>query len=125
MDKVHAKARCVPPTRVAHIVAQLIFLLIAQYRKGRDRGYELVVTVGFESADGTRGGSEGKRQRKSQGLVAGLREVQEAGVQDQRSEPILRKGGLLSQHKTEVIIVAGRSRRGQCALLHQRIVRGV
>src|SRR6202040_1333984 len=52
VDEVHTEARRVLAGGVRNVVAELIFLLVAQYGERRDGGDELIVAEGFEARDG-------------------------------------------------------------------------
>src|ERR1019366_6443119 len=83
MDEVNAEFGSVPADRAAHIVAELVFLLVANDGERGNRGDELVVAVGFEAGDGLGGGAERKCQRKAEVPITCRGAMQ---VTDARSE---------------------------------------
>src|SRR5271168_1177810 len=99
MNEVDAKARRVLTGRMTDCVSKLIFLLIAQDRERGNRRDELIVAKRLETGDGLRSGTEGKRQCKSEIGVAGLSEMQIAGVEGERTHPSGTKDELLAQHE--------------------------
>ena len=73
VDEVHAEARSVAAGGVGHVVAELVFLLVAQHGKGGDGGDELIVTECFAAGNGAGCGAEGKRERETEVGIAGSR----------------------------------------------------
>ena len=66
MNKVDSEPERVGTHNVAQVVAELVFLLIAQVGKKSNRSSELVVAKGFKTGDGQRCGTEGEGQREAQ-----------------------------------------------------------
>src|SRR6266478_1181050 len=64
MDEVDAELKRMITRSPAQVVANLVLLLIAQRRKQSDGSSELVVAESFESGDGQRSRTEGKRERE-------------------------------------------------------------
>ena len=63
MNEIHAEAHGVTAASVRHVIAKLIFLLIALNRKRRDRGSELIVAEGIAAGGGQKVRCEGKVER--------------------------------------------------------------
>src|SRR5579872_6098694 len=103
MDEIDSEAGRMASGRVRDVVANLIFLLIAQDGKCCDGGNELIVAECFESGDGLRRSAEGKCQREAEIGVAGFRQMQIADAQSQRSEPGRAENVLLAEHDVEVV----------------------
>ena len=58
VDEVNPKLESVVAHDVAHVVAELIFILIAQVGENCDRGCELIVAECFKAGDGERSHAE-------------------------------------------------------------------
>jgi hypothetical protein len=97
VDEVDAKARGVFPVDVAHIVAELVLLLIAEDRKRRDGCNELIVPKGFQAGNRVRCGTEWERQSEAEIGIASLREMQSAVAKDKGAEPIGTEGKLIAK----------------------------
>ena len=123
--KSTAELECVTSRYVAQVVAQLIFVLIAQVGEKSDGSGELVVAEGFESGDGQRRHAERKLQRETEIRIARLRQVQQAGVENQSAQPRGTERISIAERRVPVIVVRGQSGGGQRGLLHQRVVREV
>ena len=83
VDEVDSELERMGTHNVAQVVAELVFLLIAQVGEKSNRRSELVVAIGFETGDGQRCGTEGEGQRVAQIGVPGLRKMQQAEIEDQ------------------------------------------
>src|SRR5208283_2034050 len=55
MNEVHAELRRVPAFRSAHVVLELVFLLVAQDGERRNWRDKLVVPIGLKAGDSFRG----------------------------------------------------------------------
>src|ERR1700688_3474667 len=62
INKFYAEAWRVSSRRMAYVIAQLVFLLVAQQRKGGNGGRKLVVAKGVEARNGSKGRTERKLQ---------------------------------------------------------------
>src|SRR6202023_143607 len=111
--------------RVRDVVANLIFLLVAQDGKRGDRGDELIVAKSFAPRDGAGGGTKWKSQRKTQVRIARFGQVQSAGVENERPQPRSAEGELIAESQVHGVIVGGRACQGERALLDQSVVRRV
>src|SRR5208283_4470768 len=60
MNKVDAKLKGVATHDMAEVVADLVFVLVAEVGEKRDGSGKLVVAKGFKAGDGQCGGTEGK-----------------------------------------------------------------
>ena len=125
MNKVDAEARRVRAAAVAHVVAELVLLLVAQGGKERDGRSELIVSIRLISADGKRRTAEGKRQGEAEIRIALLRQMQGSGIQHQAAQPVRTEGELIGDDRVGVVVVRGQSGGRQSSLLHQRVAREV
>src|ERR1700721_1662641 len=105
-----------------HVVAHLIFFLIAQNRKCRDRRNKLIVAERFEPRRGGCRGTERKGEGKAKIGIARLREVDEACSKNKRSNPGGAEGVLIAQSQIQIVVVRGDSCGGKRGLLYERIV---
>ncbi len=96
LNKINSESECVRAGHVRYVVAQLIFFLIAQNGKRGDRCDKLIVTEGFESRSGGRGGAERKCESEAKIGIARLRKVEEACAEDKRSNPGGAEGVLIA-----------------------------
>ena len=80
MDEVHAETRRVAAGDVGHVVAELVFFLIAQDGKGGDGRDKLVVAEGLESGNGLEVELNGKASAKPRLRVARFGVVQESAA---------------------------------------------
>src|ERR1700688_1726194 len=80
VNKIYAEAWRVSSRRMAYVIAQLVFLLVAQHRKGGNRRRKLVVAKSVQPRNGSKGRAEGKLQRKSHVVVTSFGAVQSAGA---------------------------------------------
>ncbi len=87
VDEIDAEARGVLADGVSNVVAELVFLLVAQNWERGDGGDELIVTESFEAGNGAVGGAEGKGERVAQIAVARLGVMQRAGFEYERAQP--------------------------------------
>ena len=87
MDEVHAEARGVASGGVPHVIAKLIFFLVAQDRKIGDRGHELIVAKGLEAGDGLRRGTERKGERVAEIGIARFGVMKAPGIKCERAKP--------------------------------------
>src|SRR5580700_3833080 len=87
VDEVQSKLERMASRGVAQVVADLVFALIAQVGEKSDGSGELVVAKSFEAGNRERCGAEGKRQREAQIGVPRLREMQQAGAENQIPQP--------------------------------------
>ena len=117
MNEIHSELERMVARRVTHVVAELILLLIAQRWKQRDRSGELVVAVRLEARDRQRRGTERKREREAERGIARLRQMQQAGVEDERSQPGRAELVSVADDAIPVVVVRGQSGRGQRGLL--------
>ena len=122
MDEIHSETGRVASGRVGDVVADLIFFLIAQDGKSRDGRDELVIAERLESGNSLGCGTEGKRQGEAEIGVAGLRQVEIANAQRERSEPRRAENILLAQHDVEVVGMRGGADGRKCGLLDERVV---
>src|SRR6266436_6570885 len=125
VNEVDTKARSVPAGSVTHVVAELIFFLIAQDGKSGDGSDELIVAEGFEAGNGAARGSKWEIEREAEIRIASGSEVQAAGVENERAEPVGIKRVLVAHNQVEVIAVRSRSGGGERGLLHQGVARDV
>ena len=72
---------------VAQVVAKLVFVLIAQVGEKSDRSGELIVAESLEAGDGERRHAEGKLDGEAEIRIARLRQMQQAGVENQIAQP--------------------------------------
>ena len=72
---------------VGDVVAELVLFLVTYCGEESDGGGELVVAVGLEAGDGEGGGAEGEGECEAEVRVAGLGEMQAAGVEHEIAEP--------------------------------------
>src|SRR5579864_4167488 len=87
VNEVHSELERVIAGDVAQVVAELIFLLVAQRRKSRDRRGELVIAIGLEAGDCKRCGTKRKCKSEAERGVPPLSEVQQTRVEHERAEP--------------------------------------
>ena len=125
MNEVNSEFKSVTARNVAQVVAELVFLLIAQVGEKSDGRGELVVAERFEAGDGQRRYAERKLQGKTEIGVARLGEMQQAGVEDQSAEPCGTESISIAERRVPVVVVRDQSGGGQGCLLHQGIVRQV
>lgn len=85
MDEVHADLQGVLAAGAAEVVAELVLLLIALYRKSGDGGDELIVAESLKAAGGERRGAEGECQCEAKIRVARLGMSEELRSQWMRS----------------------------------------
>ena len=104
MDEVDPELDGVTPGNVAHVIAELIFFLVAQVGEEGDGCGELIVPERLEAGNRQRSGAEGKGQGKAQVGVARLREMQFAGAEGERAQP----------GRTESVSVADARRSSNC-----------
>ena len=83
MDEVDPELERMVAHNVAQIVAELVFILIAQVGEEGDGSGELIVAESFEAGDGQRRHAEGKLYGEAEIRFPRLREMQEAGVENQ------------------------------------------
>src|ERR1039458_8428138 len=125
MNKVDSELERVTARDVAQVVAELVFLLIAQVWEKSDWRGELVVAERFETGDSQRRYAERKLQGKTEIGVARLGEMQQAGVEDQSAEPCGTESISIAERRVPVVVVRNQPGGGQRGLLHQGIVRQV
>src|ERR1700720_1655271 len=75
VNKVDSKFHRVISCNMADVVAELIFILIAQGRKQSDGSGKLIVAEGFKAGDGQGSRTEGERHCKAEIRVTRLREM--------------------------------------------------
>src|SRR5216684_2190779 len=98
VNKIDAKPQSVRTSQVAHVVAKLIFFLVAQDRKRGDGSDKLIVAEGFAARDGAARGSKRKIKREAEIRVARGCKMQSAGVQYERTDPVRVESVLLSHN---------------------------
>src|SRR5215510_13013071 len=103
------------------VIAKLVLLLIAEHRKRRNRGYELVVAKCLKPRRCVEVGAERKRQRQPKTRISMLGMMERAGFQSERAQPGRAEFILLVDQKAEVIRPSRCARRGQRCLLNQVI----
>src|SRR5579863_5651991 len=99
MDEIHAEADGVPSRRVSHVVAELIFFLIAQNRESSDGCNELIVAESLESRDGAECGAEGKGQRETKIGIARFGVMKIAGAKCECPKPVGGERVLLADYR--------------------------
>ena len=99
MNEIDSKLEGMITGGVTHVVAKLIFFLIAQRRKQCDGRGELIVAVGFETGDRKGRGTEGKCQRKTQSGISLLSQMQSAGVKHGGAQPCRAKYIRVAEHR--------------------------
>src|SRR5690349_18998592 len=104
MNEVDAEARRVRARHVAHVIAELILLLVAHYRKCGDGRGELVVAKGFESRNRAERRAERKCECVAEIAVARLRDVRAAGVKGERPKPRWAERVLVPDHTIHVFV---------------------
>src|ERR1700733_2478956 len=122
MNEVDAKLDRVMTPRVAHVIAELIFLLVSFRREEGNWRRELIVPEGLKARDGQGGRTEGKGERKAKIGVARLCHMQAARVEHQLSQQVRRKGILIANEQAEVVVMREQPGRRECALLDQAVV---
>ena len=85
--------------RMAEIVTELIFFLIAQDGKRGDSGSEGIVTVRVKTGDSLIRDAKGKLQGEAKIIVARFRVVQTAGAEAEAANPGRREGELVVERK--------------------------
>src|SRR5579864_3850596 len=85
VNEVHSELEGVIARHMAQVIAELIFLLVAQRWKERDWGGELIIAISLEAGDGERRGAEGKGKCEAKRRVAHLCEMQQARVEHERA----------------------------------------
>src|SRR5579864_8507435 len=85
MDEIHSELEGMIAGDVPQVIAELIFLLVAQRRKERDWRGELIIAISLEAGDGERRGAEGKGKCEAKRRVAHLCEMQQARVEHERA----------------------------------------
>src|SRR6202050_4910783 len=110
---------------MGYIVAELIFLLIAQHRECSNGSQELVVAERLQTRYGSGRGREGKRKRKAEVRVARFGEVQSARAEHQRSNPSRAPRKLIADNQVHVVVVRLSPSGRQSGLLHPGVVRNV
>src|SRR5208282_673096 len=125
MNKVDSELKRVAARNVAQVIADLVFVLIAQVGEKSDGSGELVVAERFEAGDGQRRHAERKLQGETKIRVARLGEVQKAGVKHQIAEPRRIESIGIAERGVPIVVMRSQSGRGQRGLLHQRIMRKV
>ena len=73
---------------VAQIVAELVFVLIAQGGEKSDGSGKLIVAECLEAGDGQRCHAEGKLYGEAEVRIPRLRQMQQAGVKHQIAQPV-------------------------------------
>src|SRR5580693_1328102 len=106
----------------AHVIAELIFFLGADYRERSNRSHELIVAVGLKSGNGLRGRGEGERECVTEVGVAGLGEMQSAGTEYEASQPGRAERVGIADDQIHVVVMLLQAGRGQRALLYQGVV---
>src|SRR5271169_5618261 len=99
MDEIHSEADGVPSRHVSYVIAELIFLLIAQNRKSSDGSNELIVAESLESRDGAEGGADGKGQREAKIRIARFGVMEIAGTKCECSKPVGGERVLLADYR--------------------------
>src|SRR5712692_4499156 len=125
VNEVDTKARGVPAGTVIHIVAELIFFLVAQDGKSGDGSDELIVAEGFQAGDRAARGSEREIEGEAEIRIASCGEVQAAGVEDERAEPVVIERILVAHNQAEIIAVRSRAGGEKRGLLHHGVPRDV
>src|SRR5580704_5312492 len=115
VNEIYAESRGMPAHDMRDVVTHLVLLLVAEHRKIRNAGYELVVAISFKTGDDTRSCGERKRKRKAKIRIARLRQMEPAELQDERSNPLRRKCELLADHRIEIVVVRSYTGRRQRA----------
>ena len=82
MNEVDSELERMVTHNVAQVVAELIFILIAQVWEESDRSGELIVAEGLKARDGERRHAEGKLYGEAEIRITSLREMQEAGIEN-------------------------------------------
>ena len=106
---------------MAHIVAKLVFLLISKHWKRSDSGDELIVSKCLKAGNRAGRRTERERERKTEILIARLRQVQSARPKYQRGHPVGAERVLIADHQIQIVIVRSCSRGRQRGLLDQGI----
>src|SRR3981081_680536 len=109
----------------AEVVAKLIFFLVANCRESSDGRSELVVAKSFKPRHGQRSQTKRKLQSEAQRGIAGLGEMQFAGIKNKCSKPCRTESISVADHRVEIIVVRRQPGRGKRSLLHERVVRQV
>src|SRR5260370_31252531 len=125
VNEIHTDLERMIPGGVSNVVAELILLLVAQRREQRDGRGELVVAIGLEAGNrqGCRTEREGKREAECG--VARLREMQFAGIENERAQPRWAECVRITDDGIPVVVVRGQPSRGQRGLLYQVVMREV
>src|SRR5258708_131675 len=105
VNKTDAKARRVPAVVVAHVVAELIFFLVAQNGKSGNGSDELIVAKGLEPGDGAARGSEREIHRETKMRITRSGQMESADIEDKRANPVGIKSELVADNQVEVIAV--------------------
>src|ERR1700757_2211138 len=87
VDEIHSELERMIASAMAHVIAKLIFLLVAQRRKERDRGGELIIAIGLEARHRQRRRTERKGERETKRGVSCLRQMQQTGVEYKGPQP--------------------------------------
>src|SRR5208282_2300596 len=87
VNEVDPELEGVGSHHVAQVVAELVFVLIAQVGEKSDGSGELIVAEGLKAGDGQRGHAEGKLYGEAEIRIPRLREMQQAGVENQVAQP--------------------------------------
>jgi len=87
-----------------HVVAELILFLIAQDRKRRDGSDKLIVAEGFKARDVLRRRSERKIKGETEIRVAHGGQMQPAGVEYERADPVRIESVLLADNQVQIML---------------------
>ncbi len=88
MNEVDPELERMVTYNVAQVVAELVFVLIAQVGEKSDRSGKLIVAECLEAGDGQRGHAEGKLYGEAEIRIPSLREMQQAGIENQIAQPV-------------------------------------
>src|SRR5258708_34441291 len=95
-------------SRVAHVIAQLIFLLIPKNRKRGNRGDKLLISESLKPGDRAGEGAERKCQGETQIGIASLGEGKYTGAENERANPRRDERRLMERHRPVIAVIRSR-----------------
>ena len=122
MNEVDSELERMVTHNVAQVVAELVFVLIAQVGEKGDGSGKLIVAECLKAGNGQRRHAERKLYGEAEIRIPRLGEMQQAGVENQIAQPGRIERIVIAERHIPVIVVRGQASRWQCGLLHQGIV---
>ena len=100
---------------MTEVVTELIFVLIAEVGKECNRRSELIIAVSLEAGDSQGGRTEWERQRKAEIGISGLREMEQAGVENKSTQPVRIEGIGITEGHIPIVVMRQESVEGNVA----------